>query len=197
VASDVIWRELTISRSSTRPIVVSMSDLAASGGYYISLAGDVIRGAAGTLTGSIGVYTASSSPAGPWRSGREHRSHQQRPARRNLFTGSALHPEEREKVQASMQACTTSSSNALAESRHMTPRENRRDRARRVWTGTAGESDRPGRSAGRLYKAIDIAKQRARIPADEEVNLDVYPRRRSMWELLSDELQSPVGGCSR
>src|SRR4030095_8684816 len=56
-ASDVIWRELSISRENHRPVVVSMSDLAASGGYYIALGGDAIVAQPGTLTGSIGVYT--------------------------------------------------------------------------------------------------------------------------------------------
>jgi protease-4 len=57
-ASDVMWRELTITRDQkpTRPLVVSMSDLAASGGYYIAAAGQVIVAQPGTLTGSIGVF---------------------------------------------------------------------------------------------------------------------------------------------
>jgi protease-4 len=59
VASDVILRELMLTkeRAPERPIVVSMSDLAASGGYYIALAGDEIVAQPGTLTGSIGIYT--------------------------------------------------------------------------------------------------------------------------------------------
>ena len=59
VASDVILRELMLTkeRNPDRPIVVSMSDLAASGGYYIALAGDEIVAQPGTLTGSIGIYT--------------------------------------------------------------------------------------------------------------------------------------------
>jgi protease IV len=56
-ASDVIWRELSISRENNRPVIVSMSDLAASGGYYVALGGDAIVAQPGTLTGSIGVYT--------------------------------------------------------------------------------------------------------------------------------------------
>jgi protease-4 len=58
-ASDVIWRELMITKTGerARPLVVSMSDLAASGGYYIAMAGDVIVAQPGTLTGSIGIYT--------------------------------------------------------------------------------------------------------------------------------------------
>src|SRR6185503_11633218 len=58
VASDVIWRELMITRDAdnARPLIVSMSDLAASGGYYIAMAGDKIVAQPGTLTGSIGVF---------------------------------------------------------------------------------------------------------------------------------------------
>ena len=56
-ASDVIWRELSISRENHRPVIVSMSDLAASGGYYTPLGGDAIVAQPGTLTGSTGVYT--------------------------------------------------------------------------------------------------------------------------------------------
>ena len=60
-ASDVIWRELMISKSgdNARPLIVSMSDLAASGGYYIAMAGDVIVAQPATLTGSIGIFSES------------------------------------------------------------------------------------------------------------------------------------------
>src|SRR4029077_10654834 len=58
VASDVMWRELMITRDEkpARPLITSMSDLAASGGYYISVPGQVIVAEPGTLTGSIGIF---------------------------------------------------------------------------------------------------------------------------------------------
>ncbi len=55
VASDTIWREVVRIRAAGKPVVVSMSDVAASGGYYISMAADVIVAQPGTITGSIGV----------------------------------------------------------------------------------------------------------------------------------------------
>jgi protease IV len=58
VASDTIWREVVRARSAGKPVVVSMGDVAASGGYYISMAADVIIAQPGTVTGSIGVITA-------------------------------------------------------------------------------------------------------------------------------------------
>jgi protease-4 len=60
VASDVIWRELTLLRKdkASRPLIVSMSDLAASGGYYIATPADAIVAQPATLTGSIGISPA-------------------------------------------------------------------------------------------------------------------------------------------
>src|SRR5262249_11979508 len=57
-ASDAIWRELMITRNerADRPLVVSMSDLAASGGYYIALPAQWIVPQPSTLTGSIGIF---------------------------------------------------------------------------------------------------------------------------------------------
>jgi protease IV len=57
VASDSIWREVVRARNAGKPVVVSMSDVAASGGYFISMAADAIVAQPGTLTGSIGVFS--------------------------------------------------------------------------------------------------------------------------------------------
>ncbi|RFM27203.1 signal peptide peptidase SppA [Deminuibacter soli] len=56
LASDVIWREISLARKE-KPVIVSMGDLAASGGYYISCNGDSVFADPGTLTGSIGVFS--------------------------------------------------------------------------------------------------------------------------------------------
>jgi protease IV len=56
LASDIIWRELEMARRDGKPVVVSMGDIAASGGYYMACAADSIFAMPGTLTGSIGVF---------------------------------------------------------------------------------------------------------------------------------------------
>jgi protease-4 len=55
LASDVIWREVMLTKK-VKPIIVSMGDLAASGGYYISCAADSIFAEPNTITGSIGIF---------------------------------------------------------------------------------------------------------------------------------------------
>lgn len=55
LASDVMWREMVLAREA-KPVIVSMGDVAASGGYYISCAADTIVAQPNTITGSIGVF---------------------------------------------------------------------------------------------------------------------------------------------
>jgi protease-4 len=192
-ASDVIWRELSISRENDRPVVVSMSDLAASGGYYIALGGDAIVAQPGTLTGSIGVYTGKFVMTGTLEklganveatsSGKHAEIYS--PDRR--FT-----PEERKKIEESMQNVYDQFIERTAAARHMTPEKVDEVAQGRVWTGEQAKQLGLVDELGGLYKAIDLAKQRARIPADEEVDLVVYPPHRSLYEVLADQLSTPV-----
>lgn len=193
-ASDVIWRELSISRENSRPLIVSMSDLAASGGYYIALAGDAIVAQPGTLTGSIGVYTGKFVTAGSFEKlganlesvSRGQQAEMYSPDRR--FT-----PEERQKITESMQSVYDQFVERTAAARQMSPEKVDEVAQGRVWTGEQARQLGLVDELGGLYTAIGLAKQRARIPADEEVELVVFPPRRSVYEVLADELQSPLG----
>jgi protease-4 len=193
-ASDVIWRELSISRENSRPLIVSMSDLAASGGYYIALAGDAIVAQPGTLTGSIGVYTGKFVTAGSFEKlganiesvSRGKQAEMYSPDRR--FT-----PDERTKITESMQSVYDQFVERTAAARHMPPEKVDEVAQGRVWTGEQAKQLGLVDELGGLYTAIGLAKQRARIPADEEVELVVFPPRRSVYEVLADELQSPLG----
>jgi protease-4 len=193
-ASDVIWRELSISRENDRPVIVSMSDLAASGGYYIALGGDAIVAQPGTLTGSIGVYTGkfvttgSLDKLGANIEATSHGKHAEMYSADRRFT-----PEERKKVQESMQLVYDQFIERTAAARHMPPEKVDEVAQGRVWTGEQAKQLGLVDEIGGLYKAIDLAKQRARIAADEEVQLVVYPPRRSFYEVLAEEIQSPMG----
>lgn len=193
-ASDVIWRELSISRENQRPVIVSMSDLAASGGYYIALGGDAIVAQPGTLTGSIGVYTGkfvttgSLDKLGANIEATSNGRHAEMYSPDRRFT-----PEEREKVQQSMQLVYDQFIERTAAARHMPPEKVDEVAQGRVWTGEQAREIGLVDEIGGLYKAIDLAKQRARIDPGEEVELVVYPPRRSFYEVLADEIASPVG----
>jgi protease-4 len=193
-ASDVIWRELSISRENDRPVIVSMSDLAASGGYYIALGGDAIVAQPGTLTGSIGVYTGKFVTTGSLdKLGANIESTSDGKHAEIYSPDRRFTPEERSKIQESMQLVYDQFIERTAAARHMPPEKVDEVAQGRVWTGEQARQIGLVDEIGGLYKAIDLAKQRARIAADEEVQLVVYPKRRSFYEVLAEEIQSPVG----
>jgi protease-4 len=197
VASDVIWRELMITKNGPqgRPIVVSMSDLAASGGYYIAMAGDTIVAQPGTLTGSIGIYSGKYVTGGSFEklganiestsSGRHAEIYS--PDRR--FT-----EEERAKVMESMQAFYDQFVEKVAEARQTSPEKIDQIAQGRVWTGHQAKQVGLVDELGGMQVAVAAAKQRANIPAEDEVELVVYPPRRSFYEVLSESLEQPAAG---
>jgi protease-4 len=195
IASDVIWRELAITRD-TMPVVASMSDLAASGGYYIALGSDAIVAQPGTLTGSIGVYTGKFVTGGTFDKlgmnieATSHGQHAEIDSPDRRFT-----PEERARILESMQATYDEFVERAAEARQMPPEKVDQVAQGRVWTGRQAKSVGLVDQLGGLYTAIALAKERAHIPAEEEVELVVYPRQRSFYELLAEQFQSPLGGA--
>jgi protease-4 len=193
VASDVIWRELMITKDQGLPIIVSMSDLAASGGYYIAAAGDVIVAQPGTLTGSIGVYTGKFVTAGTLEKVGANIEGVSRGKFAQMYSPDRpFTDEERAKVLESMQATYDHFVERVAESRQMTPEKVDQIGQGRVWTGRQAREIGLVDELGGLMTAVAAAKQRAKIPSDEEVQLDVYPRTRGFYEVLSEQFQSPV-----
>jgi protease-4 len=195
VASDVIWRELMITRSEKLPVVVSMSDLAASGGYYIAAASDAIVAQPGTLTGSIGVYTGKFVTGGTF--GKLGANIEGVSDGRHAEMYSPVRPftdEERARVLDSMQFTYDQFVERVADARHTTPEKVHEVAQGRVWTGSQARQVGLVDQLGGLFAAVALAKQRARISADEDVELVVYPRPRSVVEIISDQFGSVAAG---
>jgi len=196
LASDVIWRELMVTREANndRPLIVSMSDLAASGGYYIAMAGHSIVAQPGTLTGSIGVFGGKIVIGGTLNKiGVNHDS---------VLSGTnasidspftPFTPPQRMKVQEMMQNVYDDFVEKAADSRKTTPEKIDAVAQGRVWTGQQARERGLVDALGGLDTAISIAKERAKIPKDEDVDLVVFSGRRTLYEALSEQLG---GGAS-
>ena len=189
VASDVMWRELMITRDQkpSRPLVTSMSDLAASGGYYISVPGQVIVAQPGTLTGSIGIFAGKIVIDGTLNKVGVATETVKSGKNADIYSPfSRFSPQQRAKVGEYMQGFYTGFVTKVAEGRHTTPERIDAVGQGRVWTGAQAKDRGLVDALGGLDTAISIAKQRAHIPADEEVELVVYSPRRSFFEALTD-----------
>lgn len=197
VASDAIWHELTLAAKGdvTRPLIASMSDLAASGGYYIAMAAESIVAQPATLTGSIGIYGGKYVTGGLYEKlgatieGTSHgkRAEIDSPARR-------YSPDEASKLDEQLRTFYGEFVGKVAGARRKSRDEVERLAQGRVWTGQQALEHGLVDALGGLDRAIALAKERAKIGADEEVELVVFPPRRSFYELLSEQL---AGGASR
>ena len=199
VASDVILRELQLTKKDDpdRPIVVSMSDLAASGGYYIALAGDEIVAQPGTLTGSIGIFTGKIVYGGTLEKAGITAETVSSGANAAMFSPlTPFTPAQRQKVEAFMRDFYTGFLDKTAESRHKTRDEVHELAQGRVWTGEQAKARGLVDRLGGLDDAIEVVKERAEIDADEAVEIVVYPRRRTFYEALSDSFGRSEAGAS-
>jgi protease IV len=190
IASDAIWRELMIAKRerADRPIVASMSDLAASGGYYIAIPAQVIVAQPSTLTGSIGIFGGKVVTGGVYEKlgariestsiGKHAEINS--PARK-------YNPEELSKLQEQLQAFYDQFVEKVADSRHSTPEKIDALAQGRVWTGRQAKQNGLVDQLGGLNTAIGIAKQRAKIAAGTDVELVIYPPRKSFYEIVSDQ----------
>jgi protease-4 len=190
VASDAIWRELVITKMerADRPLVVSMSDLAASGGYYIAMPAQVIVAQPSTLTGSIGIFGGKFVTGGLYEKLGAHIDSTSI-GRHAEINGPArpYNPDEVKKLQEQLQALYDQFVEKVADSRHSTPEKIDAIAQGRVWTGRQAKQNGLVDELGGLDRAIAIAKQRAKIAADSDVEVVVYPPRKNFYELLSDQ----------
>jgi protease-4 len=190
-ASDAVWRELMITKNerADRPLVASMSDLAASGGYYIAMPAQVIVAQPATLTGSIGIFGGKIVTGGVYEKLGAHIDSTS--VGRNAEINSPArpyNPEELKKLQEQLQAFYDQFVEKVAESRHSTPEKIDALAQGRVWTGRQAKQNGLVDQLGGLDEAIAVAKQRAKIAADSSIELIVYPPRKSFYELVSDQL---------
>jgi protease-4 len=189
-ASDAIWRELMVARKERedRPIVASMSDLAASGGYYVAMPAEVIVAEPSTLTGSIGIFGGKFVTGGLYEKLGAHI--ESTSIGRLAEMESPVRPynaEELKKVQEELDAFYDQFVERVAASRHSTPEKIDQLAQGRVWTGHQAKENGLVDELGGLDRAVSLAKQRAKIPADSGVELVVYPPRKSFYEILADQ----------
>jgi protease-4 len=190
-ASDVIWRELMITRNerADRPLVASMSDLAASGGYYVALPAKVLVAQPATLTGSIGIFGGKFVTGGLY--GKLGANIGSVSFGKHAEMNSPARPynaDETKKVQEQLHAFYDQFVEKVAESRGSTPERIDQLAQGRVWTGRQAKENGLVDELGGLARAIAVAKDLAKIPAADEVEVAVYPQPKSVFELLSDQL---------
>ena len=186
VASDVIWREIVLTKEK-KPVIVSMSNVAASGGYWIAMPAHAIVAQPGTLTGSIGVVSIKFVIDGTLKKVGVNMESVSEGRYAEIYSPlRPFSPEERARMQQLMQATYDTFVEKAASGRNTTPEKIDAIGQGRVWTGHQAKQLGLVDELGGLDRALALAKQRANIPQDAEVELVVYPPKRSLYEMLAD-----------
>ncbi|TMR16721.1 signal peptide peptidase SppA [Nonomuraea turkmeniaca] len=185
VASDTVWREVSLTRK-VKPVIVSMGDLAASGGYFVSMAADVIVAQPGTLTGSIGVYGGKPVFSELLEKMGISSEIVAEGANAGMFsTSRSFSPEQWERINAWLDRIYDDFVAKVAESRKLT-RERTHELARgRVWTGADAQANGLVDELGGLEDALALARKRAGLSDDAPVR--TYPRLNPLERLRGPE----------
>jgi len=175
LASDLLWRAVSRLRRD-KPVVASMGEVAASGGYYLASAADTVLAESGTLTGSIGVVGGKLNLAGLYRRLGVGRDAVERGARAGLLSETrAFTADERRALRDEMSAIYETFVARVAEGRGLDVGAVERVAQGRVWSGkraaTAGLVD----ALGGPLEALREARRRAGL-ARERACVSVYPR---------------------
>ena len=188
-ASEQIWAELEAIQAAGKKVIVSMGDMAASGGYYISCGADYIFTENTTLTGSIGVFGALPSAEKllteklglRYDSSRTHKYS-------NPMSGDVLFKKlndgEGRAIQRSVEECYDLFTRRCADGRGMTQDDIKKIAEGRVWIGKTAVELGLADSIGGIDDAIAYAAQVSEL---NDYKVDTYPAPKSSFEKLMDK----------
>ena len=183
LTSDIIWREVILTRK-VKPIIASMSNVAASGGYYIAMACDTIVAQPNTITGSIGVFGVLFNAEGLLKNKIGVTTDR-------VTTGfysdlgnpsHGMSDTEGKIIQNSVERIYEDFTSKAAKGRKMTQDDLKKVASGRVWTGAQGKENGLVDVLGDFNAAIQIAAKKAKI--DKDFSLRYYPAKKDFFQTL-------------
>jgi protease IV len=177
VASDTIWREVVRAKEKGKPVIVSMGDVAASGGYFVAAPATKIVAEPGTITGSIGVLSGKVILSGLWEKlGIKWEGVE---AGTNAGIESVNHdysPEEWSRLQTSLDRVYADFTGKVADGRKLTADQVHDVAKGQVWSGADGKQKGLVDELGGFTVAIRLAREAVGIGPDVAVAVEQYPR---------------------
>ncbi len=197
LASDIMWREIELTKK-VKPIISSMSNYAASGGYYMAMGTDVIVAQPTTITGSIGIFAAWFNVDNFLKNTLGiTQDHVNTHANSNFMTSAgALTDFQKSVVQNSVNKGYLSFTTKAAAGRKMTLQRLQSLAGGRVWTGAQAKQIGLVDELGGLDKAIEIAASKAKLkPGSYKVA--IFPKAKSFVDELLNSATSETSMADR
>ncbi|MCY4441101.1 MAG: signal peptide peptidase SppA [Deltaproteobacteria bacterium] len=189
VASDVIWREVRQARKKGKPVIVSMGNVAGSGGYFVAAPADRIVAQPATLTGSIGVAAGKLVTRGLW--DKLGVSWDQVAGNTNATFWSTLQdydPDQRNRLGHLLDVAYDDFVSKVAQGRKLSREEVRAVAKGRVWTGADAREKGLVDELGGYAATLRAVREAAGLEPDAAIRLRLFPRRESTLRLLVEEL---------
>ncbi len=194
LASDLIWHELVLM-AEKKPLFVSFGDVAASGGYYVAMAGKKVFAEPGTLTGSIGVIAGKADLRGLYDKVGVTKEIVSRGRHAALYSDYArLGDGERQRIREEASAFYDDFVGKVATGRGMSREEAEAVAQGRVWTGRQAWSRGLVDELGGFEQAFEAAKSAIGLEAAAPVVVERFPKPQSFWR---NALGGRFGGQSR
>jgi protease-4 len=191
LASEVIWREISLLRKE-KPVVVSMGNVAASGGYYIACNADSVFANANTITGSIGVFTVIPNMQSFFKNklGVTFDGVKTAPYADMGGIDRPLTEPEKRFVQASVDTIYHVFKTRVAAGRRMQMDKVDSLAQGRVWTGAHAKTNQLVDRIGSLQDAVESAARMAKVGSDYRVRM--YPERKTLLEQLMTNYKKTI-----
>jgi protease-4 len=180
VASDAIWRETVRAREAGKPVIVSMGNLAGSGGYFVAMAADKIVAQPGTITGSIGVFGGKVVTAGLRERLGLSTKELHTSDNATMFSDALDYsPPQWEKMEEGLDHVYADFTAKVASGRGLAP-ETVQDVAKgRIWTGEDAKRLGLVDELGGYQTALDLVRAALGQPEDAPLRVKLYPRPQS------------------
>jgi protease-4 len=185
IASDIIWREVVRARQAGKPVIVSMGNVAGSGGYFVAMAADKIVAEPGTITASIGVLGGKMLTSGLWDKVGLSWDEVHQGDNATMFTGTHDYtPAEWGRFQSWLDRVYVDFTSKVADGRKL-PKEKVLEIAKgRIWSGQDAKHLGLVDELGGYDTALKLAKKAAGVPESDDVKIVVYPRPKTFFESL-------------
>ncbi len=188
VASDTIYRETLRAREAGKPVIVTMGNVAGSGGYFVAMAADKIVAQPSTITGSIGVVFGKFLSEEMWAKLGLSWDYVETSDNASMWTGLQDYSDiEWSRFQAWLDRVYEDFTTKVAEGRGL-PLERVREIAKgRVWTGVQAKEIGLIDELGGFDVALRLAREAAGLAADAPIRLRRFPKAKPPWQAFLDE----------
>jgi len=193
VASETIGRQVRRAVAMQKPVIVSMGDVAASGGYWIAMDATTIVADPGTLTGSIGVLAGKPVLDGLWDKLGVNWDGVTKGANASMWsTNQDFNPLGAERLQSFLDQTYDAFTEGVARGRGMRQEDVHAIAEGRVWTGLQAKEIGLVDELGGFTRALELLREEIGLNPEQSVTLRRFPKPKPPWEVALDLLGKPL-----